>query len=217
MSTVVKSQSGDLIVDGATIRVGVSANSCNSAFQTHKYKPGLVHILPKVQIILGDELESFKSALNASRLPIALRKTLSQGLYETWEVLHLPAGKIPEAGIATIQVFNSIIVGVTYSRGVLKNKEFTRLVRLSAMHKICICHKGDKSRAFKATQCIERLTGVHRDKLIVSETKRSIRVRVNYKSKISLPVYYTFVLDDTDRYNLLQIAFDLNDVGQRLS
>ena len=81
MSTVVKSQSGDLIVDGATIRVGVSADSCNSAFRTHKYKPGLVHILPKVQIILGDELESFKSALNASRLPISLRKTLSQGLY----------------------------------------------------------------------------------------------------------------------------------------
>lgn len=217
MSTVVRSSRYNIVVDGATIRVGSNTGVGDSASQRHKYTVGVVSLLPKAQIVLGDDFEIFKEALNLSRLPVALRKTLSQNNFEAWEVMHLPAGKIPEANIATIQVFKGIMVGVTYNRQVLKNKEFMRFARLSAMHRICICSKGDKARALKATQCVEKLTGVPRDKLIVSETKRSIKVRVSYQSKLSLPIYYSFILDESDRYNLLQIAFDLNDVGQRLS
>lgn len=217
MSTVVKANTCDLIVDGASIRAISTLSSFSPASpSSKKYIVGVAYILPRVQIVLGDELQVFKEALNLSRLPIAIRKTLSQGAYETWEIMHLPAGKIPEANIATLSVYSNIIVGVTYSNSVLQNREFRRFVKLSAMHQITICNKDDKGRAFKATQCIEKLTGVPRDKLIVSETKRSIKVRVDYKSKLSLPIYYTFVLNKANKYGLAQIAFDLNDIGQRL-
>lgn len=208
MQSIIKMQQYNIIVDGASIRL-ISLELNDRAI---KCKAGIVSILPKVQVALGQELSIFMQALELSRLPLALRKTISKGTYEVYDILRLPTGNIKEAIIATLSVISGTIVGVTYNRNIVQDKEFRKLVKLSAMHQIAICSSEDPMRLFKAADCVRLLTGIDRDKLIVTETVRSLKVRVNFKSKLNLPIYYIFALDKSEKYKLLQISYDYNEV-----
>lgn len=218
MKSVITTDAGRFIVDGATIRVVMGDNTPRAAKagKIAAYSIGIVSILPKVQVAIGSDLDSFIKALELSRIPIALQKTLVKGAYSTYNVLRLQTGSIPEVVIATLSVFNGVVIGVTYSRSILENKEFRQFVRLSAMHQLSACNKGDKLRLVKATSCISTLTGIRRERLVVIETPNSLRVKVPYESKYKLPVHYTFTLDKHDRYNLLQIAYNFNDIAEVL-
>lgn len=213
MRSVIETGINKIIIDGATIRI--SNNSTNFGENSQGYKVGIVSILPKVQIALGGLLDTFIDALEVSRLPLALKKTVAKGEYSTYDIVRLETGNIKEATIATLSVYSGIIIGLTYSRSILLDKEFRKLVRLSAMHQLAICNRGDKSRLLKATQCISTLTGIPRNKLMAIETARSIRVKVPFTNKLGLPLYYTFSLDKSDKYNLLQVSFDFNEVAKQ--
>lgn len=212
--SVIKTNDFNLVVDGASIRVmrGGAIISNNKEKITDNI--GVVSILPRAQIVLGAELSIFMDALELSRLPIALRKTTETNNYETYDILRLETGNIKEAIIATLGVYNGIVIGVIYNRSLLNDKKFRQLVHLSAMHQITICNKDDPMRLIKATDCISKLKGVPREKLIVVETARSIKVRVNYKSRLNSHLYYIFVLDKNNKFGLNKISFDLNEIGR---
>lgn len=213
MKSVIDTGRQKFITDGASIRVVPSITSSKDQAIA---RAGVVSILPKVQIALGESYETFLNALELSRLPIALKKTITNGKYETHDIIRLSTGNIQEARISTLSVYDGIMVGLTYSMSVLNNKEFRRLVKLSAMQQIRLCDKDDKLRLYKASECISRLTKVDRDKLIIAETAKSIRVKVPFKSKLNLPICYIFNLDKTNAYKLMQIAFDYNDAAKAI-
>lgn len=210
MKSVLKSNNYNIIVDGASIRI-------DNKDKEQIHKVGIVSIIPKVQIILGGELKMFLDALELSRLPIALRRTVVKGAYETYDIIRLQTGNIREATLATLAVYNGLMVGITYNRAVLFDKDFRRLVKLSAMHQITIGKKSGAAGLLAATDCISKLTGVPRDKLVVVQKARSIRVRASFRTKLDLPLYYIFAMDKSLNYNLVQISFDYNEVAKRIN
>lgn len=214
MKSVIENSEYKIVVDGATIRVSNNKIYNDRTLNKTKFSVGIVSILPKVQIALGEKLDIFIEALEFSRLPIALKKTVCKGEYCTYDVVRLETGNIKEATIATLSVYSGIMVGITYSRSILLDKDFRKLVKLSAMHQLSLCGKEDTGRLLKATVCISTLTGMPREKLIVLQTARSIRVRVPFKNRFELPIYYIFALDKRDKYNLLQISFDYNEIAK---
>jgi hypothetical protein len=131
--------------------------------------------------------------------------------------MRMATGNVQNTIIATMIVYDGIILGLSYNKEVLLDKNFRKFVKLSAMHQISLCDKGDTNRLFKATECISLLTGLDRDKLIVVETPSSIRVRVNYKSKLVQPIYYIFGLNKQGRYTLSQISYDINEAAKTLN
>lgn len=217
MKSMIETDNYNITVDGSTIRVTSNKAFSNKSIDKGRYAVGIVSILPKVQIAIGEKLESFLEALEFSRLPLALKKTVAKGAYSTYDVVRLETGNIKEATIATLSVYNKIIIGITYSRSILLDREFRKLVKLSAMHQLAICNKEDPCKLLKATSCISTLTGIPRDKLVTVQTARSIKVKVQFKNKYNLPMYYTFALDKTNKYNLLQISFDYNDIAKELN
>lgn len=210
MKSIIKSDEYNIIVDGATIRVQNIITTHDKHIDSMMSAAGIVSILPMVQIVMGSSIGTFLRALELSRLPLALRKTSENNGYCTHDILRLPTGNVDEATIATISEKNGIIVGLIYNKDILGNVQFRKMVRLSAMHQIIICNKEDKAKLVKATTCVSALTKIPRDKLTVVEKARSLRVRVNFKSKINLPLYYIFTLDKNNNYALSSVAFDLN-------
>ena len=177
---------------------------------------GVVSILPKVQILLGKRLSSFTDALEKSRVPLALKKTLSNGKYETFQVLRLETGNIPEATIATLVTYNNIMVGLTYNGDIVEDKKFRKLVKLSAMHQLVLGTKEDPQRLYKATKYISVITKLPRESLIAIEKARSIRIRASSNNIMQLPIYYIFSLNKNGAYRLAEVSYDINDVIQRI-
>ena len=209
-------------IDGSSIRISggradLNLNKVenNNTIKNSKFSVGVISILPKIQIAIGTKLSTFIKALEMSRSPIALQKILSNGKFETYRIIRMPTGNIPEREIATVDTYNGTIIGATYNGKLLKDQAFKRLVKLSTMHQIRLCKADSTNKLLLATKCISLLTNLSRDKLVVQETARTIRVKVVFKTNIKLPVYYIFILDD-GYYRLSQIAYDYNDIVQIL-
>lgn len=212
MKSTIDSSNGKVVVDGATIRIIKNQEGNKSKVSA----TGVVSLLPKVQVSIGDKLEVFMNALEISRLPLAIKRVISKGNFDTYEVIRLQTGNIKEAKIGILTVYSGYIVGVTYNREILANKELRRLVKLSAMHQLCICDQNDSNRMFKAANAVSILTSIPRDELIVSETSKGIKVKVKYKSRFNLPIYYIFTLTKAGIYNLLSVTYNLNDIALKL-
>lgn len=212
MENIISTDNYKFHIKGSTIRVEGGANESALTSQANKkFRVGVVSLLPRIQIAVGQRIDTFLKALELSRTPLALQKIINNGQLDTYRVLRLQTGNIPEATIATVDTYMGIILGVTYNTEVLSNKEFRKLVKLSAMHQIVLCPAGEPSRLLLATKCIGVLTNVDRDKLIVKETKRNLMVRVNFKSKLEIPVYYIFSLGKDNKYRLSQIGYNYNN------
>lgn len=212
MKSVLRTEWFTIVVDGATIRAhnNLSAGSVEAKVPN----AGVVSILPMVQVVIGSQLITFLKALELSRIPLALMKTSENGKYATHDIIRLETGNVGEAVIATVSEYNGIIVGISYNREILQNRQFRKMVKLSAMHQVTVCKQGDPMKLVKATQCTSLFTGVPRDKLVAIEKARSIRVRVNYRSKLNLPLYYIYSLDNANSYILASVAFDLNEAAK---
>lgn len=206
MKAYIDAGSNKLLVDGASIRV---MNRLN-------IRTGIVVILPKVEILIGSLLTSFIEALDVSRLPIALNRTISKGNYETYNIIRLATGNVHEAIIGILSVYSGVIVGVNFNKKLLQDKVFRQKVALSAMHQIVVYGKESRDKLFNATKSISLLTGADRESLIVSQTVRTIRVRVNYRNIYNIPLYYIFSMTELGSYALSQISYDYNEIAKIL-
>ena len=196
------------LIEGAAIRVANRSTNKNS-------HTGIISILPKVQLLIGSRYEVFMQALNLSRLPIAMQKTVSKGEYDVIAVVRLSTGNIPEAKLGYIHTYRGLVVAYTYEPAAVTNKEFRRFVPLAAAHQLRIPAGTGSSGLAKAVSYVSAVTKIQRDKLIVSETAKTLKVKM--KSTIwDVPIYYTFVLSSKDEYRMSQISFELNEIIQKL-
>lgn len=223
MKAIIDASGYRFIVSGATIRVTNTWSSNIDSKELHK--AGIATILPKVQIALGGQMEAFLTALDLSRLPLAINMTMEKNGYEVYDVIRLETGIIPRRTIASISVYRGIIVGVTYNKKLIHDKEFRRHVSLSAMHQLTLCNKDDPNKLYKASLCISTLTSIDRDRLIVSQTSKTIKVKIRPNKSTSeskwrlerkIPLYYVFVLDNAGRYMLTQMIYEFNEMMQEI-
>lgn len=218
MQSIINADNFSIYIEGSTIRVTDEAQVYGSAEQNSNYdKVGIVSILPKIQIGLGENFKVFVKALTISRTPLALRKRIQRGPYRSYEIVRLATGNIKDALICTIDTINDRVVGLAYNQAIIKDKEFRRYVKLSIMHQLVLCNKSEQNRLFLATKCISILTNTKRESLVVSETARTVKVKANCKRGIKLPVNYIFALmPNTNSYSLYQIAYDYNEAAKKL-
>lgn len=213
MAEMIETTSDRLAVNGSSIRI--MRKDTNGRVSN---KVGIVSILPAVQIKLGIKLDDFIAALELSRLPLAITKTLQKGRFRAYDIVRLETGAICEEILVSVSVCEGIVIGVTYNRKALSNENFRKLVRLSAMHQVSI--SGEKSyRLLMATRYVSIVTGVPREKLLVIETLRGIKVKVKEyyaDTLVDIPVYYTFKLDKSNRYDLTEVSYDFNEAVRKI-
>ena len=199
----------DYLVEGATIRITNRGSNRN----THN---GVVTILPKVQMLIGTRYDIFMQALNLSRLPLAFQKHIDKGEYEVYCLMRLETGNICEAVLGYVHVYRGLIVAYTYDTKVVKNKEFRQFVQLSAAQQLRIPASDYGTNALaKAVTYVSALTKIPREKLIVIQTSKTIKVKM--KSTVwDVPLYYVFVVTANGDYRMSQVAYDFDEMIKKL-
>ena len=210
--TIIVDGKHSFVVHNNTIRVMTPPSAMPKA-----YEAGQIPILSLVTVALGEEFSVFLDTLDLTTLPLILKKVSGSGKFESYDIIITGVPVHGDVALATLMVYDDIIVGVTYNKNASYNKELKSVWKLSALHYLKICKATNSDILYNVTHAISRITQVDRDRLIASYKGKYLRVKVPCRNDLGIPCYYSMELDNNGVYRLLSIGFDLNDAATKIN
>lgn len=166
--------------------------------------PGVVTVLPGIQLELGRSILEFIGCLKQVRQPLAIQKISESKGVSTYYLIRLQTGKVKEARICTITTYKDMIINVAFNQDLVYDKEFQKYQRLSVVHQLRAGKEGDSNLLTNAITSVSTITGVPQSRLFIIEAKNKIVVKL--RDTQSNAIQFVFVKDKEGYYNLLSIG-----------
>lgn len=202
---VINNKTFKVIGDNGYSKILVSDKSINVLVNGSNalYPVGIVSILPSIKIELGRDIDEFKMCLKMVRKPLGIQKVYGAGDYDTWYILRLHTGKVPEGRICTINTFKNKMAAISFNPKLVYNEEFRRYEELSVLHQLRVGKSGDNKILSKAISYISLLTGEPSSNFSVKDKKDIIHIKI---FKGDRAYKYSFYKDPNNYVNLLGVS-----------